>query len=67
MTLLAIGTPEDVDGFALAGIEGVVCANVAEAERAIANAATDALLIVSAEFALALPRGRLGVTLPRRS
>jgi vacuolar-type H+-ATPase subunit F/Vma7 len=66
MTPLVVGTPEDVAGFALAGIEGVVCATREEANRAIARAAADTLLIVSPEFAGALPRERLGAALPAR-
>lgn len=66
MTALVVGTPEDVAGFALAGIEGVVCATREEADRAIARAAEDTLLIVSPEFAGALPRERLGAALPAR-
>lgn len=66
MTPLVVGTPEDVAGFALAGIEGVVCTTREEADRAIAGAAEGTLLIVSPEFAGALPRERLGAALPAR-
>ena len=66
MKPLVVGTPEDVAGFALAGIEGVVCMTREEAERAIAGAAKETLLIVSPEFARVLPRERLGVALPQR-
>lgn len=66
MTPLVIGTGEDVAGFALAGIEGVVCGTREEAERAIAQAPPEMLLIVSRELAAALPRDRLGVALPAR-
>jgi hypothetical protein len=51
MTPLVIGTREDVAGFALAGIEGVVRANREEAIQAIARADDNALLIVSARMA----------------
>jgi vacuolar-type H+-ATPase subunit F/Vma7 len=66
MTPLVVGTPEDVAGFALAGIQGVVCATREEADRAIATAAEGTLLIVSPEFAGVLPRERRGVALPAR-
>ena len=66
MTPLVVGTPEDVAGFALAGIEGVVCTTRDEADRAIARAAADTLLIVSPEFARVLPRERPGAALPAR-
>ena len=66
MTPLVVGTPEDVAGFALAGIEGVGCTTREEADRAIARAAADTLLIVSPEFNRALPRERLGAALPAR-
>lgn len=66
MTPLVVGTREDVAGFALAGIEGVVCETREEADRAIARAAEDTLLIVSPELADALPRRRLGAVLPAR-
>lgn len=67
MTPLVIGTPEDVAGFALAGVDGVVCATPAEAEEAIARAAPDALVIVSAGLAAGgwrLAGDRLVVSLP---
>ena len=67
MTPLVVGTREDVAGFALAGIAGVVCATHQEAERAIANAAPDTLVIVSAELAGVAPRGPLVVALPEGS
>lgn len=66
MTPLVVGTPEDVAGFALAGIEGVVCTTREDADRAIAGAAEGTLLIVSPEFARALPHERLGAALPAR-
>ena len=65
MKLLVVGTPEDVTGFALAGVEGVACTNREEAGQAIANADADTLVLVSAEHAV--PRSSsefLGV--PRR-
>ena len=67
MTPFVVGSPEDVVGFALAGIEGVVCRTPEEAHQAIANAAADALVIVSAQFAREIPRDRLALALPERS
>ena len=67
MTPLVVGTREDVAGFALAGVAGVVCGTRREAEGAIANATADTLVIVSAEFAGATARGPLVVHLPERS
>lgn len=66
MTPLVVGTPEDVAGFALAGIEGVVCTTREDADRAIAGAVEGTLLIVSPEFARALPHERPGAALPAR-
>ena len=54
MKLLVVGTPEDVTGFALAGVDGVTCTSREEAAQAIANADADTLVFVSAE--LAVPR-----------
>jgi vacuolar-type H+-ATPase subunit F/Vma7 len=67
MTPLVVGTREDVAGFALIGIDGVVCATPDEAAAAIAHAATDALVMISADFADAMPRDRFIVALPARS
>lgn len=67
MTPFVIGTPEDVVGFALAGVDGVVCATSVEAGQAILRADEDTLLIVSAQFARELPRDRRGIALPVRS
>lgn len=66
MKLLVIGTPEDVTGFALAGVEGVVCTNREEAGQAIANAGSDTLVLVSAEHARGLTQNALVVALPGR-
>jgi vacuolar-type H+-ATPase subunit F/Vma7 len=66
MIPLVVGTRDDVAGFALAGIDGVVCTTREDADRAIAAAPDDTLLIVSPEFAGPLPRQRLGVALPPR-
>ena len=67
MKVLVVGTPEDVAGFSLAGIDGVVCARRDEARQAIERAGEDTLVIVSAELALEMPRDRLVVALPARS
>jgi len=67
MKSLVVGTREDVAGFALAGVDGVVCANREDAEQAIAHADDDTLLIVSAEFARSVQPGRLAVVLPART
>ena len=67
MTPFVIGTPEDVVGFALAGVEGVVCATGVEARQAISGADEDTLLIVSAQFAREIPRDRCAIALPVRS
>ena len=66
MTPLVIGTREDVAGFALAGIEGVVCATHEEAGQAIARANEGMLLIISPEFSREIPRDRLAIALPAR-
>jgi vacuolar-type H+-ATPase subunit F/Vma7 len=64
MKLLVVGTPEDVTGFALAGVEGVACTNREEAGQAIADADADTLVLVSAEHARGLARNALVVVLP---
>lgn len=66
MKLLVVGTPDDVTGFALAGVDGVVCTNREEAERAIAHADVDTLVFVSAERAPGLTREALVIALPAR-
>ena len=66
MKPFVIGTREDVVGFTLAGVEGVVCANREEAGQAISRADEDTLLMVSAEFAREIPRDRLAIALPAR-
>lgn len=67
MKPFVVGTREDVAGFALAGVEGVVCATRDEAAQAIARADDDTLLFVSAELAPVADRARLQVILPARS
>ena len=67
MKPFVIGTQEDVAGFALAGIEGVVCATREEADQTISRADEDTLLIVSHELAVGswrLAGDRLLVVLP---
>lgn len=64
MKPLVIGTREDVAGFALAGVEGVVCATREEADQAISRAGEDTLIIISPEFAREAPRLRLAIALP---
>ncbi|HEX7830981.1 MAG TPA: V-type ATP synthase subunit F [Thermoanaerobaculia bacterium] len=66
MNALVVGTREDVAGFALAGIAGVICATRDEAEQAIKRAA-DSLVFVSSQFCKAKPREGLVVVLPPRS
>ena len=51
MKPFVVGTREDVAGFALAGVRGVVCSTREEAEKAIARVDDDTLVIVSAKFA----------------
>jgi vacuolar-type H+-ATPase subunit F/Vma7 len=67
MRPLVVGTREDVAGFALAGIDGVVCTTRQEADQAIVQAGTDTLVIVSAELAPETEHGALVVALPSRS
>ena len=66
MTPFVVGTPEDVAGFALAGIEGVVCTTRDEAIQAIERADANALVMVSAELARETPRDRFMIALPPR-
>lgn len=66
MKPLVVGSREDVAGFALAGVEGVVCATREEAGQAIARADEETLLILSPEFAREVPRDRLAIALPAR-
>ena len=65
MKPLVIGTREDVAGFALAGVDGVVCTTVAEAEAAIAKAGEETLVMLSNDFSVL--RAPFSVVLPRRS
>lgn len=67
MKPLVVGTREDVAGFALAGVEGVVCATREEADQAISRADEGMLFIISPEFAGEVPRDRLAIGLPARS
>lgn len=67
MKTFIIGSREDVAGFALAGVDGVVCADGEEARQAIGWADEDTLLIVSSEFASGVEPRRLFVVLPPRT
>ena len=67
MKPLVAGSREDVAGFALAGVDGVVCTTREDAEEAIARADEDTLLFVSSEFAQVVDPARLLVVLPARS
>ena len=64
MTLLVVGTREDVAGFALAGVEGRVCRTQEEAAQAVESVAEDVLVLLSPAFAVAAQR--FCVVLPRR-
>ena len=64
MTLLVVGTREDVAGFALAGVEGLICRTREEAIAAAERAGDDVLVLLSPEFAPAA--GRFCIVLPRR-
>ncbi|HUJ13251.1 MAG TPA: V-type ATP synthase subunit F [Thermoanaerobaculia bacterium] len=68
MTPFVIGTRPDVVGFALAGIDGTICATAAEADRALSELTPDHIAIVSPEFAECeqLERAAMYVVLPRR-
>lgn len=46
MKVLVIGTREDVAGFALAGVEGVACETREEAERVLARADAETLVLL---------------------
>ena len=52
MTILTIGTPVDVTGFALAGIDGVACSSAEEVAAALQTVSADvAVILVSPESA----------------
>jgi vacuolar-type H+-ATPase subunit F/Vma7 len=51
MIPLVVGTREDVAGFALAGIEGMVCETSGELEELMARKGPETLLILSGELA----------------
>lgn len=46
MKVLVIGSRDDVAGFALAGVDGVVCETREEADRAVARAGPDTLVLI---------------------
>ncbi len=54
MTPRVIGTREDVAGFALAGVEGTICATEENARRAWSALRGDEVAIVSATAALSI-------------
>lgn len=67
MRPFVIGTSDDVTGFALAGVDGAICATPDEAHQAIARAGEDALVILSAVFARSVPHDdTLTIVLPSR-
>ena len=66
MKLLLVGTLEDATGFALAGVESVVCANRDEAVQAISKVDADTLVLVSAQHARGLTQNALVIALPAR-
>lgn len=47
MKPLVIGTREDVAGFALAGVEGVVCASRDDVEKAMETVTNETLVLFS--------------------
>lgn len=47
MKPLVIGTKDDVAGFALAGVEGVVCSNREDVEKAMAFVNSETLVMFS--------------------
>ena len=67
MKPLVAGSREDVAGFALTGVGGVVCATSEEAAQTIARADEETLLFISAEFAHLVDPARLQVVLPART
>jgi len=66
MKPFVIGSPEDVVGFALAGIDGVICATREEADAALTRVDAGVLVIMSADVARAPSPGNLIVALPAR-
>lgn len=67
MKPFVVGSREDVAGFALAGIDGVVCATREEADKLVAQATDDTLVFLSAAFASTMPGGPFVVVLPPES
>lgn len=51
MKPFVVGTREDVAGFALAGVRGVVCSTREEVAAAVARVDDDTLVIMSGQFA----------------
>jgi vacuolar-type H+-ATPase subunit F/Vma7 len=66
MIPLVVGTRDDVAGFALAGVPGMVCTTREEIAAAFAAAGDDALVILSASIAALAPERtpQLVVVLP---
>jgi vacuolar-type H+-ATPase subunit F/Vma7 len=67
MKPIVVGTREDVAGFALAGIDGVVCTTREEAGKLVAQANDDTLVLLSSAFASAMSGGPFVVVLPPES
>jgi vacuolar-type H+-ATPase subunit F/Vma7 len=67
MKPLVVGSREDVAGFALAGIDGVVCTTREEAGKLVAQATDDTLVLLSSAFASAMTGGPFVVVLPPES
>jgi vacuolar-type H+-ATPase subunit F/Vma7 len=51
MTPFVVGTREDVVGFALAGVDGVICSSPDEVNQALSKMRSDQFAILSADFA----------------
>ena len=66
MIPIVVGTREDVAGFALAGVNGVVCKTREEASAAIEQSGAETLVILSTEFAAEASFGPLVVVLQSR-
>jgi vacuolar-type H+-ATPase subunit F/Vma7 len=76
MIPFVVGTREDVVGFALAAVGGVICSTVDEVEHAFGNLREDQIVILSAAAAAPVAdriteweksgRGPLFVVLPAR-
>lgn len=67
MKPLVVGSREDVAGFALTGIDGVVCTTREDAGKLVAQADVDTLVFLSSAFASAMTGGPFVVVLPPES